>query len=42
MSITDWMKECGKTRRNKKRHIEKVLTNSDMSLNLLRSLISVD
>src|ERR1700691_6062611 len=27
-----------KTRRNKERHIEKVLMNSDMSLNLLRSL----
>src|ERR1700685_2432847 len=27
-----------KTRRNRERHIEKVLTNSDMSLNLLRFL----
>src|SRR6202042_3724757 len=32
------MKECGKTRRHRERHIEKVLTNSNMSLNLLRSL----
>src|SRR6202142_3812042 len=38
MTITEQIKNVEKTRRDRERHIEKVLTNSDMSLNLLRFL----